>query len=413
MIKRIKGMYDLLPPQSHLWRRIEATFFDVAGRYGFETAATPIVERSELFARSIGEATDIIEKEMYTFPDRRGRALSLRPEGTASMVRAYIENKVANVDPVAKWVYGGPMYRYERPQKGRNRQFFQLGAEVFGVPDARQDAELIAMAMAFFEALEVEGLSLELNSLGDPDERRSYRDKLVNYLTVHKDALCADCLRRLDTNPMRVLDCKIDACRAIAQDAPLMLDHLGDETRRHFDDVCSTLTDLGVAFTVNRRIVRGLDYYNRTAFEIKASALGAQDAVGGGGRYDSLIKELGGPPTPAVGFALGVERLVLLLENQVVATPQLDFYFIPMGEAAQAEAVKQAALLRAAGACGEVDFSGRRLKHLFARAESRRARTALILGENELAKRQVVVRNLTTKEQHEILLDDLCLETLE
>jgi len=409
MIQRIKGMYDVLPPESLLWRRIEDVFSAVSQRYGFHRASTPIVEPTELFARSIGEATDIVEKEMYTFQDRNGKSLSLRPEGTASLVRAYVENQVYGVDPVAKWIYMGPMYRYEQPQKGRNRQFSQLGAEVFGVAAPEQDAEIMAMAWAFFCELGLEqDVRLELNTLGDLEERRRYRELLKAYLTDEKEALCADCRRRLDTNPLRVLDCKQEACSTVAQKAPSLLDHLGEETRTHFEHVRQTLEILGVPHHFNRRIVRGLDYYNRTTFEFKSSLLGAQDAVGGGGRYDALVAQFGGPETPAVGFAMGMERLCLLLEAKAKPAFSLDFFLIPMGSGTYQAALKLAADLRQRALCGEVDFSGRRLKNLFPRAERLGARYTLILGENELASGKVQVKDMLTKSQQELALDELC-----
>lgn len=414
MATRIKGMYDILPPESLLWRRIENAFRTSAAAYGFGEARTPIVEHTELFTRSLGDTTDIVEKEMYTFKDKSERSLTLRPEGTASMVRAYVENKVFAEDALAKWVYLGPMYRYERPQKGRNRQFHQLGAEVFGAANAETDAELVAMAMDFFKALGLEeSVSLELNSLGDPDDRKAYRETLLAFLGTKEGAFCEDCQRRIATNPLRVLDCKNPACQEANAAAPLLIDHLGDGAKAHFARLTSLLDALGIRYRINPRIVRGLDYYNRTAFEFKGAGLGAQDAVGGGGRYDGLVKEMGGPETPAVGFAFGLERLALLLDAQnKTEASALDFYFIPMGEAASLAALPLARKLRAAGATGEVDASQRRLKHLFARAERLNVRYALIMGDDELAKGVVLAKNLASKEQHEIAIDALTASAL-
>ena len=412
MIRRIKGMHDILPPESEVWRRIEESFIDIARQYGYSEARTPIIEQTELFVRSIGETTDIVEKEMFTFTGRHDVSLSLRPEGTASMVRAYIENKVARQDPVAKWVYLGPMYRYERPQKGRHRQFFQLGVEAFGISAPEQDVEVIAMGMQYFQELGIESIELQLNSLGDMEERSSYRERLVSYLNERRERLCPDCLRRLSVNPMRVLDCKVEGCIAVAAEAPVMLDHLGEETRRHFDIVLDTLARMGIEYTINSRIVRGLDYYNRTAFEFKAGGLGAQDAVGGGGRYDGLVESLGGPQTPAVGFALGVERIAILVESQAAADKGLDFYLIPVGESAKAASMPLAGRLRRFGLRGEIDFSNRRLKHLFARAERRKARYVLIMGDEELEKGTINVKKLLDKSQKELSIDDLTPETL-
>ena len=415
MATRIKGMYDILPPDSLLWRRIENAFLQAAGRYGFAEARTPLVEHTELFTRSLGDTTDIVEKEMYTFLDKSERSLTLRPEGTASIVRAYVENSVYAQDPFAKWVYLGPMYRYERPQKGRNRQFHQLGAEVFGAANAETDAELVAMAMDFFKALGLESsVSLELNSLGDAGDRQAYREKLLAFLSTRQDEFCEDCRRRITTNPLRVLDCKNPACQAAGAAAPLLIDNLGEAAQAHFTRLCELLKALEIPYRLNPRIVRGLDYYNRTAFEFKGAGLGAQDAVGGGGRYDGLVREMGGPDTPAVGFAFGLERLALLLEAQNKTEPfSLDFYFITMGEPASQAALPLARRLRESGLRGEVDASQRRLKHLFARAERLNARYALIMGDNELSRGVVLAKNLSSKEQHEIAIDALAAGALD
>jgi len=406
-------MNDILPSDSILWNRIEAAFRQSVALYGFYEVKTPILEETALFTRSIGDATEIVEKEMYTFEDKGGHNLSLRPEGTASMVRAYIENPETDGEPIARWFYFGPMYRYERPQKGRYREFYQFGAEAFGVAAPEQDAELMAMAVHFLNDIGLKDVTLKLNSLGDSSDREIYKEKLLAHLRGYENELCEDCKRRMTTNPLRVLDCKQEACIAAASKAPLIIDNLGEEAKTHFEKVKHTLDSLGIKYVVDPHIVRGLDYYNRSAFEFITENLGAQKAVGGGGRYDALVEQLGGPATPAVGFAMGVERLIALLKDQgAQSLPSLDFFVIPMGDAALEYSMKLGARLRSEGLSGEVDCSGRRLKNLFKRAERIGARYTIIIGEQELAEGTANVKNMETKEQQRVSLDMLSKETL-
>ncbi len=413
MISRIRGMNDILPPDSILWNRIEAAFRRTVARYGFYEVKTPILEETALFTRSIGDATEIVEKEMYTFEDKGGHSLTLRPEGTASMVRAYIENPETDGDSIARWFYFGPMYRYERPQKGRYREFYQFGAEAFGVAAPEQDAEMMAMAVHFLNEIGIKDVTLKINSLGDNSDRQAYKEKLLEHLRGRESELCEDCKRRMTTNPLRVLDCKQENCIAVAAGAPLIIDSLGPEAGAHFEKVKHTLDGLGIKYVVDPHIVRGLDYYNRSAFEFITENLGAQKAVGGGGRYDALVEQLGGPSTPAVGFAMGVERLIALLKDQgAQSLPSLDFFVIPMGEAAQEYSMKLGARLRSEGLSGEIDCSGRRLKNLFKRAERIGARYTIIIGDQELAEGAANVKNMESKEQQRIALDDIGRSTL-
>ncbi|HEY6084815.1 MAG TPA: histidine--tRNA ligase, partial [Nitrospira sp.] len=312
-LKSIKGVKDLLPEEAPRWRHIEDTARRWAERYGFQEIRVPIFETTALFARSIGTTTDIVEKEMYTFPDRDGTSLTLRPEGTAGTVRAYVEHHRAAEPLPQKYYYLGPMFRHERPQAGRLRQFHQFGVEFFGTQDARADVEVISLLWHFLSDLELPDLTLEVNSLGSAEDRATYLPVLVAFLTQRSEGLCGDCRRRIDTNPLRVLDCKIPGCRAVTQDAPRLLDHVSSEAKYHFEQVLAGLSALGISYRLNPRLVRGLDYYCLTAFEIVSSHLGAQNAVGAGGRYDGLVEALGGPNTPAVGFAVGLERIALML----------------------------------------------------------------------------------------------------
>lgn len=325
MIKAIKGVKDLLPEETPRWRLIEETARRWALRYGFQEIRVPIFETTTLFARSIGATTDIVEKEMYTFPDRDGSSLTLRPEGTAGAVRAFIEhNRAADPRP-QKFCYLGPMFRHERPQAGRLRQFHQFGVESFGMSDPRADVEVLSLLWRMLSDLSLPGLTLELNNLGSAEDRARYKPTLVTYLKGVEAQLCSNCRRRIDANPLRVLDCKVPECRTATDGAPRLVDALSPEARAHFDRVTSGLQALGIPFHLNHRLVRGLDYYCLTAFEVTCSHLGAQNAVGAGGRYDGLVEQLGGPAVPAVGFAVGLERIALMLpeESAIGATPRV------------------------------------------------------------------------------------------
>src|SRR3989338_8429873 len=308
----VKGMDDIVPPQSFLWADIEKKARHIFESFGFSEILTPVVERTELFTRGVGQTTDIVEKQMYTFLDKNGESLSLRPEGTAPVVRAYIEHQLYHPDPYQKFYYWGPMYRYERMQKGRYRQFYQFGVEVFGAESPRVDAETIFMLRELYDALGIKNFEIQINSLGCKTCRPPFREKLFTFLKSKKSSLCEECQRRLEKNPLRILDCKNERCQGVAGEAPQLTHHLCAECKNHFDGVKVSLNQLNVVFTVNPHIVRGLDYYVKTAFEIVSSGLGAQNALGGGGRYDGLVAELGGPDIPAFGFACGIERLLMM-----------------------------------------------------------------------------------------------------
>jgi histidyl-tRNA synthetase len=363
---------------------------------------------TELFSRSIGEDTDIVSKEMYTLTDSKGRGLTLRPEATASLVRAYIEHRLYDKNSIQKLFTIGPMFRHERPQKGRFRQFHQIDAEIFGDPGPKSDAEIVLLGMALFETLGLSGLSLQINSLGYPDCRLAFRDELRNYLSQKTVSLCGDCQRRAETNPLRVFDCKVEGCREVVSSAPSILDYICEDCRRHFDSVQEYLRLSGVPFTVNHKLVRGLDYYTRTTFEIQTDRLGAQNAVLGGGRYDGLSKQLGGPDHPAIGFAVGIERLVALLEEQgPPEAPVPDFLFAGIGPEAEKKVFHWAIQMRKNGLWVEIDYASKGLKAQLKRADRLKARKVLIVGESELASGKGILRDMLAKTQTEIPLDDL------
>lgn len=396
-VASVKGFHDVLPGESGRWARLEAAARTVFGQYHFQEIRLPIVERAELFRRSVGETTDIVEKEMYAFADRDGTPLTLRPEGTASAVRAYVEHALHAVEPVAKLYYFGPMFRRERPQKGRLRQFSQIGAELIGRDDPAADAEVLVLLHDLLADLGVAGAEVQINSLGCRACRPGYREALVAWGRAHAAERCADCLRRLEQNPLRLLDCKVPGCAAQRDGAPRMLDHLCGACAEHFARVRELLAVAGLAPRLAPYMVRGLDYYCRTAFEVVAGGLGAQNALGGGGRYDGLVKALGGPDVAGVGFALGVERLAIVLGDagEEVAAPE--FVVVPLGAAAEAAAVALAHRLRRAGASVEVEPGGRSLKSQMRHAGKLGARYALLLGEDELAAGRVSARDMTAR----------------
>lgn len=413
-INSIRGFNDVLPEESLKWHVVEKEAKRILDTYGFSEMRTPLVERTELFARSIGESTDIVEKEMYTFFDRKGESITLRPEGTAPVVRAYIEHKLHQKSPAAKFYYMGPMFRYERPQKGRARQFYQIGAEAFGIAEPSIDAEVIDMLVSLFGRLSLTDLELQINSLGCETCRPRYRDRLTSYLVEKVPLLCTDCQRRAATNPLRVLDCKKDDCKNATSDAPVMEDFLCNLCREHFEGVKDSLNILDVSFNLNPRMVRGLDYYTRTAFEIVSKRLGAQNAVVAGGRYDRLVKELGGADTPAFGFALGMERLVSLLnpgDLHMSIKPLL--YFIPLGITAQRKALRFVKGLREEGLKVEMGSGDRSLKGHMKRADKLGARQVLILGDDELDKGEITLKDMESGSQRRISLDNTMVELKE
>ncbi|MCE9941179.1 histidine--tRNA ligase [Serratia liquefaciens] len=403
-IQAIRGMNDYLPEETALWQRIEGILKQVLSGYGYSEIRLPIVEQTPLFKRAIGEVTDVVEKEMYTFDDRNGESLTLRPEGTAGCVRAGIEHGLLYNQEQRLW-YVGPMFRYERPQKGRYRQFHQLGAEVFGLQGPDIDAELILLSARWWKALGIaEHVKLELNSIGSLEARANYRDALVAFLEQHQDKLDEDCKRRMYSNPLRVLDSKNPEVQVLLNDAPRLSEYLDEESKAHFEGLCELLAQAGIPYTINERLVRGLDYYNRTVFEWVTTSLGAQGTVCAGGRYDGLVEQLGGRATPAVGFAMGLERLVLLVQAvnpEFKAPATIDVYVISSGAGTQSAAMQLAERVRDAAPQLKLmtNYGGGNFKKQITRADKWGARVALILGENEVAAEQVVVKDLRSGEQ--------------
>jgi histidyl-tRNA synthetase len=399
-------MKDAWPGEARKWQRIEAVAREVLFAFGFGEIKTPVLEKTELFARSIGEATDIVEKEMYTFADRSGDSLTMRPEATAGLVRAFVESKTYAQPGPHKLFLIGPMFRHERPQKGRLRQFHQIDVEVLGDGGPQSDAELIVMLAHLLARLGLSGVKIKLNSLGCPACRPTYRKALSDCLDSRRGKLCDDCRRRLDTNPLRVLDCKVESCQEAAQGAPAMSEHLCQECQDHFGAVKSLIGAAGVDYELDKRLVRGLDYYTRTTFEAIAGDLGAQNAVAGGGRYDGLIEMLGGPVQGAIGFAFGLERLALLLPDEEEA-PAPALYIAAMGEEARAWAFTAAADLRRAGVWVELTPEDKSLKAQLRRANKMNSAKVLILGPDELTAGKAQIKDMATGEQNEVALDQV------
>jgi len=398
-------MNDILPGEIETWQFLEETARQVFRGYGFAEIRLPVVEKTELFCRSIGESTDIVEKEMYTFDDKSGHSLTLRPEGTAPVMRAFIEHKLHAGDPVSKLYYIGPMFRYERPQKGRYRQFYQIGAEVIGVDDPKIDVQVLAMLMHYLNAAGIENVELQINSLGCPECRPGYRRALIDFLEARLDPLCSDCRRRYQSNPLRVLDCKVPGCKEATAQAPSVLEHLCAGCEDHFATVRRHLETLNLPHTVNPRMVRGLDYYTRTTFEMVTNRLGSQNAVAAGGRYDGLVKSLGGPELPGIGFAMGLERLVLMKGAGGTVAPAPELFFAGIGEAASDQAFLLMSALQKSGIRAEMDFLGKSLKAQMRRANKLGAARVLIIGEEELAKGSAQLKDMADGSQQEIRLD--------
>lgn len=405
-IQGLRGTRDILPKEVGYWQWVELAARQILTASAYQEIRTPIFEQTALFERGIGETTDVVGKEMYTFVDRGDRSITLRPEGTAGVVRSLIEHGLAQGGVQRLW-YTGPMFRYERPQAGRQRQFHQLGVEVLGSADPRADAEVIAIATDILRNLGLKNLRLDLNSVGNIEDRQNYRLALVHYLTPYKDELDSDSQERLDRNPLRILDSKDEHTQKIARGAPSILDYLGLYSQRHFDQVQQLLSDLGISYQINPKLVRGLDYYTHTAFEIQSDDLGAQATVCGGGRYDGLVTELGGPDTPAVGWAIGLERLILLLQLQAPPLSVLDFYVVSKGVGAEAQALILAQKLRQSGFSVELDLSASGFKKQFARADRSGAVACLILGDEEAENRTVKLKWMASKEQQAIAQADL------
>lgn len=405
-----RGTNDILPPLSLKWQYIEEKARDLMARYNYQEIRTPIFEYTELFQRGIGETTDVVEKEMYTFTDKSGRSITLRPEGTAGIVRAYLENKLYGQMQPLKLYYIGPMFRYERPQAGRFRQFHQFGVEVFGSNDPALDAEVIVLGVNYLKELGLENLDIYINSIGCPDCRKEYFKDLQEYFNQYRQELCEDCQSRIDRNPMRVLDCKVDNSKEIISNAPSILDYLCADCQEHFARVKDYLSVLGLDYTIDARMVRGLDYYTNTVFEIKYSGLGAQDTILAGGRYNGLAEEIGGKSIPGIGFAAGMERLLLTLEKEKVDLPEsseLDIYLVTIGEEARKEAIKLLYQLRNKGYRVETDYLERGMKSQLKAADRLMVKYAIILGDDELVQGKAIIKNMQTGEQEEIALEKI------
>ncbi len=408
-LRTVKGMHDILPEEMPKWHFLEETFRELVDRFGYQEIRTPTVEPLELFVRGIGEVTDIVEKEMYAFEDKGGARLALRPEGTASAIRSYIQHNIGGRQPISKFYYIGPMFRRERPAKGRYRQFYQAGAELIGVEEPTADAEIIDMAVQFVEALGIENVSVQINSLGDQKTRPLFRDALVEYFAGDLNKLCPDCRRRLQTNPLRVLDCKVPDCIETAAGAPSVLDHLEGESAAHFNELKRLLDENGTPYQVAKKMVRGLDYYTRTIFEIQGESdtLGSQATIVGGGRYDNLVKDLGGKQTPTIGFAFGIERLLLMLGSGASRSERPTIYVAGIGEGGLDRAVSLARTLRKAGHKIEVSYKEGSLRSQLKRADRYGSVIAIIAGEDEAARGKVTWRNMKDGSQEEVSLSDL------
>ena len=405
--KSVKGTQDVLPKESYKWQFIEKIMREEANAHSFKEIRTPVFEHTELFQRSVGDTTDVVQKEMYTFKTKGENSITLRPEGTAGSARAILEHGVYNDGYPIKAYYFTSCYRYEKPQKGRLREFHQFGMEVYGAASYFADAEVICAADSIFKRLGVKGLNLEINSIGCPNCRANYHKALKEYFAEHTSELCETCLSRLEKNPMRILDCKSPICSKIAEKAPTVLDYICDDCREHFEGVKKCLDAVGIEYTVNPTIVRGLDYYTRTVFEFVSSSIGAQGTVCGGGRYDGLIEELGGQHTPSLGYAIGIERLLLLLEAQgieIPAAPTCDIYIAGLGEKAQLKSFELVKTVRSSSLSAECDIVGRSLKAQMKYADKIGAKFSIVLGDSEIESDKAQLKNMETGEKTEISL---------
>ena len=406
--KAIKGTKDVLPKDVHKNQYIEATALDIASKFGYKEIRTPVFEHTELFQRGVGDTTDVVQKEMYTFDDKGGKSITLRPEGTAGAVRSYLENGLCNEALPQKVCYLISCYRYEKPQAGRLREFHQFGVECFGSASPLADAEIIALAKSLFDTLGVKDLSLEINSIGCPTCRAEYHKALKEYFSSRKDELCNTCKSRLDRNPMRILDCKSPICHEIAEGAPVVIDYLCDECKEHFENVQKYLKAQNIEYTINPQIVRGLDYYTKTVFEFVSNSIGAQGTVCGGGRYDGLVEELGGQHTPSLGFAMGIERLMLLMEAQGCEFPEAekpDLFIVALGEKATLKAVEIAKDMREEGFSALLDLNQRSVRAQMKYADKLGAKFNVVIGDNEVEAKTAKLKNMQTGEETEINLD--------
>ena len=408
--RAIKGTNDILPDKSHNWQFVEGKMLEVASLYGFKEIRVPVFEHTEVFLRSVGDTTDVVQKEMYTFDDKGGRSITLRPELTAGVIRSAIEKGLVNAALPAKVCYIGGCYRYEKPQAGRLREFHQFGVECIGAASPNADAEVIALARQVLNSVGIEKISLEINSIGCPECRKEYHKALKEYFSANKDELCTTCLDRLDRNPMRILDCKSPVCSGFAEKAPVVLDFLCDDCREHFEKVKAHLTAQKIDFTVNPHIVRGLDYYTRTVFEFVSGDIGAQATVCGGGRYDGLISQMGGPSVPSLGFGMGIERLMLVLEAQkteLPKAPKTDIYIATMGDSAALKATELCALLREEGLKAETDICNRGLKAQMKYANKIGAKFSMVLGDSEIESGKAKLKDMEDGTETEIKIDEI------
>lgn len=411
--RAVKGTNDILPEESHNWQFVEGKMLEVASLYGFKEIRVPVFEHTEVFLRSVGDTTDVVQKEMYTFDDKGGRSITLRPELTAGVIRSAIEKGIVNGALPAKVCYIGGCYRYEKPQAGRLREFHQFGVECMGAKEPSADAEVIALGKQVLSSVGIEKISLEINSIGCPECRKEYHKALKEYFSANIDDLCGTCKERLDRNPMRILDCKSPVCSGIAEKAPVVLDYLCDDCREHFEQVKAHLTAQGIEYTVNPHIVRGLDYYTRTVFEFVSGDIGAQSTVCGGGRYDGLISQMGGPAVPSLGFGMGIERLMLVLKNQGAElhdAPTTDIYIATMGEKAQLKATALCAELRQEGYKAQTDICARGLKAQMKYADKIGAKFTVVLGDDEIENGTAKLKDMKEGTIREIKLDELTLE---
>jgi histidyl-tRNA synthetase len=399
----LRGTQDIFPPEIYIWQKVEKVARDVFSAYGFQELRAPIIESTEIFVRSIGETSDIVEKEMYTFSDKAGRSVTLRPEGTAPVVRCYVQNRLYNLPLPQKFFYSGPMFRYERPQKGRLRQFYHVGVEALGTSDPKIDAEILLMLKTILDKLNLKELSYELNSIGCEKCRPDYKKALLNFLSDRINGFCPDCKRRYEFNPLRILDCKVKECIKLRMDAPKVTDFLCEDCKEHFETLMSSLRLADFPYTVNHDMVRGLDYYTRTTFEVKSKQLGAQNAVAAGGRYDKLVEEFGGPPTPAIGFAIGMERVSELLSSSYkTEIPVPEVFIATVGLPAENESLVIASRLREKGMWVEIGYTGHSLRSQLRRADRLSARYVLIMGDDEIKSSKLKWKRLSDGSQGEI-----------
>ena len=411
--RAVKGTNDILPDEIHNWQFVESKMLEVASLYGFKEIRVPVFEHTEVFLRSVGDTTDVVQKEMYTFDDKGGRSITLRPELTAGVIRSAIEKGIVNGALPAKVCYIGGCYRYEKPQAGRLREFHQFGVECMGAAEPSADAEIIALGRQVLRSVGIENISLEINSIGCPECRKEYHKALKEYFSANIDELCGTCKERLDRNPMRILDCKSPVCSGIAEKAPVVLDYLCDDCKEHFEQVKAHLTAQGIEYTVNPHIVRGLDYYTRTVFEFVSGDIGAQSTVCGGGRYDGLISQMGGPSVPSLGFGMGIERLMLVLKNQgaeLPDAPTADIYIATMGEKAKLKATALCAELRNEGYKAQTDICARGLKAQMKYADKIGAKFTVVLGDDEIENGKAKLKDMKEGTVTEIKLDELVLE---